>query len=195
MEFLSMKTIGVLSLQGGFAKHLEMLSRLSCKTRSVRDVEDLPGLDGLILPGGESTTLGMLLNRRNLASPLQNLVKDGFPFFGTCAGMILLSHEVHGRNPLHLNALDVEIDRNAYGSQIDSFEASIDLSLNDREHSFLGIFIRAPKIRSIGPNVKLLAEFAGTPVLVEQGSVLAASFHPELSDDTTIHEYFLNTHC
>lgn len=190
-----MKHIGVLALQGGFAKHLEVLGSLGLKAKEFRDVEDLENLAGLILPGGESTTIGMLMERRGLLGPLRKAIEDGLPVFGTCAGAILLARDIVGSSQLRLGELDISIERNAYGSQVDSFEARLDIQ--DRstglEAELEAVFIRAPRIESVGSSVTVLGSFGAHPVLVRQGSILAATFHPELTADSTIHRYFAET--
>lgn len=164
--------IGVLALQGAFFEHIKILQKLNVETIEVRTVEDLIELDGLIIPGGESTTMNLLIGE--IKKQMKNL-----PIFGTCAGAILLSQQ---------NLLNIEVERNAYGSQLDSFEDKFEF-LGDKIN---GIFIRAPKILKVGPKVEILAKNSkGEIVLVKEGNYLAATFHPELSEDTKIHEYFL----
>ena len=172
--------VGVLALQGGFAAHAAVLRSLGAEVREVRTVADLEGLDGLVLPGGESTTMTLGVEREGLADPLRSLVRSGTPVFGTCAGLILLDRD-------HLGVLDVRAERNAFGRQIRSFEA--DLSIDgDDVHA---VFIRAPWVAEHGDDVEVLASVDGHPVAVRQGNVLAVSFHPELSGDTALHERFL----
>jgi 5'-phosphate synthase pdxT subunit len=189
-----MKTIGVLSLQGGFARHLEMIRSCGHRGIPVRSEEDLADSDALILPGGESTTIAMLIERRELTEPIRGFIAAGKPVFGTCAGMILLAGKVDGRNELHFSALDISIQRNSYGSQVDSFEAELDIGAGDETiSSFPGVFIRAPRIVETGASVKVLCRFDGDPVLVSSPTILAASFHPELTADPRIHRYFIDT--
>ena len=171
--------IGVLAVQGNFREHAAMLRRLGADAIEVRKPEQLEGLDGLVVPGGESTTFMRLMRLYGLDEAVRSFAG---PLFGTCAGMIVLD-----RN--HLGLMDIDVERNAYGRQVASFEA--DLELADDDKPLRGVFIRAPRVRDIGPDVEVLAEHAGEPVLVRQGRFLAAAFHPELTEDTRIHERFL----
>jgi 5'-phosphate synthase pdxT subunit len=172
--------IGVLAVQGNFREHAAMLRRLGTDVLEVRKPEQLEGLDGLVVPGGESTTFMRLMRLYGLDEALRSF---GGPVFGTCAGMIVLDRR-------HLDLIDVEVDRNAYGRQVASFEA--DLRLQDDDAPLRGVFIRAPRVSSHGPGVEVLAEHDGEPVLLRQGRVLVASFHPELTEDTRVHELFLD---
>jgi pyridoxal 5'-phosphate synthase pdxT subunit len=171
--------IGVLALQGNFREHAAMLRRLGAEVVEVRLPEQLEGLDGLVVPGGESTTFMRLMRLYGLDEALSSFAA---PVFGTCAGMIVLD-----RN--HLDLVDLEVERNAYGRQTSSFEA--DLELAGEDEPLRGVFIRAPRVLDAGPEVEVLAEHDGDPVLVRQGRFLVASFHPELTDDTRVHERFL----
>ncbi|MEW6730892.1 MAG: pyridoxal 5'-phosphate synthase glutaminase subunit PdxT [Acidobacteriota bacterium] len=182
--------IGVLALQGDFAKHGEALTRLGVDWREVRTPNDLTGLDGIIIPGGESTTMLRLMRDEGLFEPLRQFVNK-HTTFGTCAGAILLAREVH--NPLQesLQAMDITIERNAYGRQIDSFTTSAQASALGNEPVEL-VFIRAPIIVKTGADVTVLAKYQDQPILVRQGHMLAATFHPELTTDTRIHKLFLN---
>jgi len=171
--------IGVLALQGAFREHASALRHLGAEVSEVRLPEDLDGLDGLVIPGGESTTIMHLARLYGLDEAIR--AYRG-PIFGTCAGMIVLDRE-------HLGMADLEVDRNAYGRQVMSFEA--DLELADDDRAFRGVFIRAPRIRQLGPGVEVLGELDGEPVLFRQGRFLLASFHPELTDDSRVHELFL----
>ncbi len=171
--------IGVLSLQGNFREHAAMLRRLGAEPVEVRKAEELDGLEGLIVPGGESTTFMRLMRLYGLDEALRRF--QG-PVLGTCAGMIVLDRE-------HLGLVDILVDRNAYGRQVASFEA--DLSLAGEEEPLRGVFIRAPRLREAGPDVEVLAELHGEPVLLREGRFMVASFHPELTDDTRVHERFL----
>ena len=177
-------TIGVLAVQGNFREHAAMLRRLGADVVEVRKPEQLDGLDGLVIPGGESTTFMRLMRLYGLDEAVRAF--EG-PMLGTCAGMIVLDRR-------HLGAVDIEVDRNAYGRQVASFEA--DLELAGEDEPLRGIFIRAPRVK-IGPEavaeVEVLAELDGEPVLLRQGRVLVAAFHPELTDDTRVHELFLNS--
>jgi 5'-phosphate synthase pdxT subunit len=171
--------IGVLALQGNFREHVGMLRRLGAETVEVRKPEQLAGLDGLVIPGGESTTFMRLMRRYGLDEAVRDF--DG-PVFGTCAGMIVLD-----RN--HLGLVDVAVKRNAFGRQVASFET--DLEVAGEVQPVHGVFIRAPVIEEVGANVEVLAEVDGRPVLAREGSFLVAAFHPELTDDTRLHERFL----
>ncbi|MFM8856055.1 MAG: pyridoxal 5'-phosphate synthase glutaminase subunit PdxT [Actinomycetota bacterium] len=184
--------IGVLALQGAFAAHETMLHRLGARTRRVRTCEDLVDLDGLIIPGGESTTMSNLLVSSGMRASLETAIGDGLPVFGTCAGMILLaSHIRDGRDDqINLNAIDIDVRRNAYGRQVDSFETS--LEVDGIDHPVPAVFIRAPAIEAHGEMVEVLARASDRPCLVRQGSVMASSFHPELTQDTSIHSIFLD---
>lgn len=184
--------IGVLCLQGGYDSHLRMLQRLKVKTLRVLVPEDLEKTDGLIIPGGESTTIGKLLVFHNLLEPLQEKIRRGYPVFGTCAGMIMLSSGVEGPQQILVGGMDYRVKRNAYGRQIESFDAKVPVEGIHPGKLVQGIFIRAPQISTLGPSVQILGSFEDLPVLVRQGKLLAASFHPELTEDTTIHKYFLS---
>jgi pyridoxal 5'-phosphate synthase pdxT subunit len=171
--------VGVLAVQGNFREHAGMLRRLGAEVVEVRKPEQLDDLDGLVVPGGESTTFMRLMRLYGLDEAIRAFDR---PVLGTCAGMIVLDRD-------HLGLVDVEVDRNAYGRQVASFEA--DLSLAGDSAPLRGVFIRAPRVRVTG-NVEVLAEHEGEPVLVRDGRVLVASFHPELTEDTRVHELFLN---
>ena len=171
--------IGVLAVQGNFREHAAMLRRLGAHVVEVRKPEELDGLDGLVVPGGESTTFMRLMRLYGLDEALRSFPG---PVFGTCAGMIVLDRR-------HLDLMDLEVDRNAYGRQVASFEA--DLRLRDDAEPLRGVFIRAPRVRERGGDVEVLAEHDGEPVLLRQGRFLVASFHPELTEDTRVHELFL----
>lgn len=171
--------IGVLAVQGNFREHTAMLRRLGADVVEVRKPEELEGLDGLVVPGGESTAIGRLIGVYGLEGAIRAF--DG-PIFGTCAGLIMLDRE-------HLDLVDLTVRRNAYGRQVASFET--DLELAGEDEPLRGVFIRAPRVEATGPEVEVLAEHDGEPVLVRQGRFLAATFHPELTDDTRVHELFL----
>jgi len=175
--------IGVLAMQGDFEAHLRVLERLGAEARTVRSPEDLEGLDGLIIPGGESTTMTLGIERDGLAQPLRDLVRAGTPVLGTCAGLIMLDRS-------HLGLLDVEAERNAFGRQVKSFEADLDVpALGGSVH---GVFIRAPWVAVHGEGVEVLAEVDGHPVAVREGEILAVAFHPELEGETRLHEWLLD---
>ena len=192
-----MRPIGVLSLQGDVREHVATLENLGVAPRRIRRVSDLGGIEGLVIPGGESTAIGRLLVTSGLREPLESLIADGLPVFGTCAGLILLAERVlDGRDDQwSFAALDVAVRRNGYGRQIASFEAPIVIA--DRG-TVPGVFIRAPRIESLGPEVSVLAthdhgDGAGEhPVLVRQGAVWGCSFHPELTSDVLVHGLFLD---
>jgi 5'-phosphate synthase pdxT subunit len=171
--------VGVLAVQGNFREHVAMLLRLSADVVEVRKPEELEGLDGLVIPGGESTAIGRLIDVYGLEGAIRAFDR---PVFGTCAGLIMLDRE-------HLDLVDLTVRRNAYGRQVASFEA--DLELAGEDEPLRGVFIRAPRVEATGPEVEVLAEHDGEPVLVRQGRFLAATFHPELTDDTRVHELFL----
>jgi 5'-phosphate synthase pdxT subunit len=171
--------IGVLAVQGNFREHAAVLRRLGAEPVEVRKAEELEGLDGLIIPGGESTAITRLMRLYGIEGAIRRFRG---PVFGTCAGMILLDRD-------HLGLVDVAVSRNAYGRQVASFEA--DLELPGEDVPFRGVFIRAPRLRDAGPGVEVLAEHDGEPVLLRDGAILVAAFHPELTDDPRIHERFL----
>jgi len=175
--------IGVLALQGGFEAHERMLHRLGARTRQVRVPEDLRGLDGLVLPGGESTTMTLGVEREGLAEPLRELAAAGTPILGSCAGLIMLDRE-------HLGLMDIRADRNAFGRQIRSFEADVQMQ-GLAGGPIRGIFIRAPSIAEHGAGVEIVGGIDGHPVAARQGRMLAVSFHTELGDDDRVHRLFL----
>jgi 5'-phosphate synthase pdxT subunit len=184
--------IGVLALLGDFALHARALAR--CGTGvdvvEVRKPEQLDDLDGLIVPGGESTTLLKLMDAWGFVPALEKFHAGGRPVFGTCAGLILVAREVTGPRQFSLGLIDVGVERNAYGRQRESFEAAGTADLGSAPAPIEMVFIRAPRIRRVGEDVQTLARHAGEPVLARQGTVLVATFHPELTDDPTIHRYF-----
>ena len=173
----------MLALQGGFAAHLRVLAGLGARTREVRVVADLDGLDGLVLPGGESTTMTLAVEREGLAEPLRALAAAGTPMLGTCAGLIMLDRA-------HLGLMDIEARRNAFGRQVRSFEADLDIAELEGP-PLRAVFIRAPWIAAHGDEVEILASVEGHPVAARQGRLLAVAFHPELGADTRLHERFL----
>jgi len=184
--------IGVLASQGAFAEHIAILCRLKVEALSVRLPEELEGLDGLIIPGGESTSISKLMLDYNIMSEIRNLAKGGLPIFGTCAGMILLASEISDSDVEPLRVMDITVRRNAFGRQRDSFEAELSIPVLG-EKPFLGIFIRAPVIVRANSEVEILARLAdGTSVAARQGKLLASAFHPELTDDLRFHQYFLD---
>lgn len=183
--------IGVLALQGDFAKHLSMLHNLGIETKEVRTSEELESCDGLIIPGGESTVILRQLNFIKMKDNLCEFAKKK-PVFGTCAGLILMSNQVQQSSMQPLKLLNIDIERNAFGRQVASFEASVELYLEPKHPKiFHAFFIRAPRIRASGPHIQVLATYQGEPILVREGHHLGASFHPELTTDPTIHRYFI----
>jgi len=185
-----MTTIGVLALQGDVDEHVAALERAGATAIAVRTLDDLRRIDALVVPGGESTTVMKLLDRFELAAPIVERVRDGMPFWGTCMGMIVAAHDVADLKQPTLDLLDVTVRRNAFGRQNESAEVDLRIpALGERP--FPAIFIRAPWIERIGPQVELLAERGGHGVMVRQGNVLGTSFHPELTADPRVHEYFL----
>jgi 5'-phosphate synthase pdxT subunit len=186
--------VGVLALQGAFDAHARVLAALGAEPLLVRRPEQLDAADALVLPGGESTTVSMLLESSELADPLAERLGAGMPAFGTCAGMILLGREVLGGRPdqRSYGAVDISVRRNAFGRQVDSFEVDLRVDgIADARRPFHAVFIRAPFVETAGPDVEVLATVDGHPVLCRQGPVLVAAFHPELSDDARLHELFL----
>jgi pyridoxal 5'-phosphate synthase pdxT subunit len=185
------RLVGVLALQGAFAAHQRALEAAGAATRQIRQPADLDGVDALIIPGGESTTMSRLLATSGLFDDVKAMLSDGLPVFGTCAGMILLASEVLDGRPdqLSFGAIDISVQRNGYGRQIDSFET--DLEVADFDRPFHAVFIRAPKVVAAGPNVEILARHDGVPVVARQGHVMVASFHPELTVDARLHARFL----
>src|SRR5438552_13959091 len=188
---MELMKIGVLALQGAFREHIEALRKLGVEAVEVRLPEQLEGLDGLIIPGGESTAIGKLAVEYGLQEAIRRYAQAGLPVYGTCAGMILLSRDVGRDQPL-LGVMDVTVERNAFGRQLDSFETDLDIPALG-EQPFHAVFIRAPKIESVGEGVKVLAKLPdGSPVAAQQGNMLVTAFHPELTDDLRFHRYFLD---
>jgi len=184
--------VGVLALQGAFDAHVQRLTDLGLESRLVKDISDLNDLDGIILPGGESTTMSNLLVASGLGVVLASRLHEGLPVFGTCAGMIMMAHTIHDGRPdqISFDAMDIKVRRNGYGRQNDSFEQ--DISVTTLDSPFHALFIRAPIIESIGNDVEVLASVNEHPVLVRQANALASSFHPELVSDLRVHEIFLS---
>lgn len=183
------KHIGVLACQGAFLEHAQALRRLGVPAREVRLPQDLEGLDGLIIPGGESTTIGKLMLNDSLFEPVKARAREGMPVWGTCAGMIMLAKDVGHEQPV-LGLMDIKVKRNAFGRQVDSFETDLDVArVGDNFHA---VFIRAPLVEEVGEGVDVLARLPdGIIVAVQEGTLLATAFHPELTEDTRFHEYFL----
>ena len=187
-----MRRIGVLALQGAFVEHIAMLQNLGVEASPIRLRKQLQGLDGLVIPGGESTTIAKLMQIYGLTEAIQELTSNGLPVLGTCAGMVLLSRSATQLNNLDtIGAINIEVRRNAFGRQINSFETDISIPALGEE-PFRAIFIRAPIITRAGAEVEILARLEdGTSVAARQGKVLVCAFHPELTDDTRFHKYFL----
>jgi pyridoxal 5'-phosphate synthase pdxT subunit len=183
-----MTKAGVLALQGDFREHARAFSDAGATPVEVRTPEQLAGVDCLAIPGGESTTISKLARAYDLVEPIRSRALAGMPILGTCAGMIVLASEVIGGQPL-LALMDIGVRRNAYGRQVDSFEADLDVAGVARP--VRGVFIRAPWIERIGEDVRVLSTFEGRPVVLEQGNLLVASFHPELVGETGLHDYLL----
>jgi len=182
--------VGVLALQGDFALHAKALGKCGVEAVEVRKPSELDDVEGLIIPGGESTTLLKLMDAWNFTSTIETFHGAGKPIFGTCAGLIILAREVESPTQFSLGLIDVTVERNAYGRQRESFEASGVARLDAGPIPLEMVFIRAPRIRRLGPSVQVLAEHRGEAVMARQGRVLVATFHPELTDNTTVHRYF-----
>ena len=183
--------VGVLALQGAFREHVNALQRLGADAIEVRTPADLSDVDGIMLPGGESTTMDLLLGSSGLREPLAGAVAAGTPVFGTCAGLILLARDIEDgvEGQRTLRALDVTALRNGYGRQVKSFEGSVTLAAGGAD--MVGVFIRAPRITRVGDDVEVIARLGDEPVAVRSGSIMAATFHPELTDDDRLHEVFI----
>jgi len=177
--------IGVLALQGDFREHLAAVGRVGVDGVEVRSVEDLEGIDAVIFPGGESTTIGKLAVRYGLLEPLRRRIAGGLPALGTCAGMILLAGGISDREQPQLGVLDVVVARNAFGRQVDSFEE--DLAVDGWDEPIRAVYIRAPWVEKVGGDVEILARSHGHPVMVQQGAILATAFHPEITADDRVH--------
>lgn len=190
----SKPVVGVLSLQGAFREHVKMLAEIGAEPREIRQKRDLPGINSIVIPGGESTTMGKLLNELGIMEPLKADIAAGMPVFGTCAGLILLCGEIEDSAQPRIGALNATARRNAFGRQVDSFEAYLPIPALGQP-DFPCVFIRAPLIMEIGANVKVLAslrmEGRERPVAVLQDNILATSFHPELTRDLRMHKFFL----
>lgn len=182
--------IGVLALQGAFIEHTNTLMNLGVEPTLIRNSQDLKDIDGLILPGGESTAIGKLLIDLNLLSPIKTLIEQGLPVFGTCAGMILLAKNLSNDSRKHLATMDITVKRNAYGRQNDSFSTQEDFKGIDSKVKM--VFIRAPYIEDVGPNVDILAKVGSNIVAAREKNMLVTSFHPELTSELNVHKYFLD---
>ena len=183
--------VGVLALQGAFREHVAAVTRLGATAREVRQLKDIDGIDALIIPGGESTTMGKLLNEWNMLEPLRQRILNGMPVYGSCAGLILLCREIENSDQPRLGVLDATVRRNAFGRQVDSFETDLNIPEIGAD-PIPAVFIRAPVITGVGAGVTVLAEVNGQAVAVRQNNILATSFHPELTPDTRMHSYFLS---
>ncbi len=179
--------IGILALQGSVKEHFDALRKCGVEAVLVKLPRDLKEINGLIIPGGESTTLGKLMREYGLDKEIRRRYEVGMPIYGSCAGAILLAKEIVGSKQHRLGLMNISVKRNDYGRQVDSFEAM----LNIFDKPFRGVFIRAPVINSVHNGCKILGEFEGNPVMVEQGNLLASTFHPELTNDLRIHKYFI----
>ena len=188
---LEVRRIGVLALQGDFAEHVRVMTGLGASASEVRHVADLEGLDGLIIPGGESTTIGLLMERYALIAPICRLANEGMPIWGTCAGLILMARDVGRKQPL-LELLDISVERNAFGRQLESFETDLDVQGLDGG-KFRAVFIRAPVITTVGSGVKVLSRLEDNSIVaVQDGHLLGTAFHPELTQDDRLHSHFLS---
>jgi len=183
--------IGVLALQGAFVEHIDFLKKLNVIAIAVRAEKDLDEIDGLIIPGGESTAIGKLLDDFKLKKKLQAKIEAGFPVWGTCAGMIILAKKIANFDITHIPVMDIEVERNAYGRQLGSFSVNQKI-IGIGEEDFPMVFIRAPYIKQTGKNVSVLAEVDGRVVAAREKNMLVTSFHPELTDDLRIHQYFID---
>ncbi|MBC7216737.1 MAG: pyridoxal 5'-phosphate synthase glutaminase subunit PdxT [Candidatus Caldatribacterium sp.] len=184
--------VGILGFQGGIEEHERMLHSLGVDTHRVRYVQDLAKIDALILPGGESTTMGVFLRDSGLLAPLRETIEGGMPTLATCAGLILLAQEVEGKTFASVGLLPIAVQRNAYGRQRESFTTELLLSF-DPARPYPGVFIRAPRIeRILSPEIQTLSLYEGQPVMVEYGKIIGCTFHPELTEDPRVHEYFLS---
>ncbi|CAM4253866.1 pyridoxal 5'-phosphate synthase glutaminase subunit PdxT [Lederbergia lenta] len=181
--------VGILGLQGAIQEHVQAVEECGVQAVIIKNVEQLVDLDGLILPGGESTTMRRLLDQYHFVEPIQAFAQSGKPIFGTCAGLILLAKKINGTDEVHLGLMDVVVERNSFGRQRDSFEA--DIAIAGLTNSMTAVFIRAPHITEAGENVEVLAKYDGRIVAVKEGSLLACSFHPELTDDHSLTNYFI----
>ena len=182
--------IGVLALQGAVAEHIKMIESAGAEGVVVKKTEQLPDLDGIIIPGGESTTIGKLMRDYGFIEAIRSFNGQGKPVFGTCAGLIILADEIVGQEQAHLQLMNMKVQRNAFGRQRESFET--ELAIKGVEERVRAVFIRAPLIKEVGPEVDVLSIHNGEIVAARQGNLLAASFHPELTDDYRMHQYFLD---
>ncbi|MBP1153239.1 MULTISPECIES: pyridoxal 5'-phosphate synthase glutaminase subunit PdxT [unclassified Paenibacillus] len=182
--------IGVLALQGAVAEHIKLIEKAGAQGVIVKRVEQLPEIDGIIIPGGESTTIGKLMRTYQFLDALREFSRQSKPIFGTCAGLIVLAKDIVGQEEAHLGLMDIEVARNAFGRQRESFETDLDIKGIDKD--VRAVFIRAPLIVKVGDNVEVLSTYRDQIVAARQGHLLAASFHPELTDDERMHAYFID---
>lgn len=188
----SVLKVGVLALQGAVREHIQMLESCGAQGVSVKRPSGLDGIDALVIPGGESTTMEKLMGAHGFIEPIRELCEEGFPIFGTCAGLVIMAKEIEGKHSDTLAVMDIGVRRNAFGRQVDSFEESIVVEgIPEEEEPFNAVFIRAPLVTSVGKGVEVMAKLDEDIVMVRQGRNLATSFHPELTSDRRIHEYFL----
>ncbi|NMO97882.1 pyridoxal 5'-phosphate synthase glutaminase subunit PdxT [Paenibacillus lemnae] len=180
--------IGVLALQGAVAEHIRSINQTGAEGVPIKKVEQLSDIDGLIIPGGESTTIGKLMRKYNFLEPIRSFSEQGKPVFGTCAGLIVLAKQIAGGEESHLGLMDIQVARNAFGRQRESFET--DLPVKGIEETVRAVFIRAPLILTVGEEVEVLSTYKDEIVTARQGHLLAASYHPELTDDYRLHQYF-----
>ncbi|MFC4778904.1 pyridoxal 5'-phosphate synthase glutaminase subunit PdxT [Paenibacillus sp. GCM10023252] len=182
--------IGVLALQGAVAEHIRSLEAAGAEAVAVKRIEELDDLQGLVIPGGESTTIGKLMRKYDFISAVRDFAGQGKPVFGTCAGLIVLAARIEGQEESHLGLMNMTVARNAFGRQQESFET--DLTIKGIDEGVRAVFIRAPLIKEVGPEVDVLSTYKGEIVAARQGHLLASSFHPELTDDYRLHAYFVD---
>lgn len=183
--------IGILALQGAFIEHEKILEKLGVESFEIRQKKDIEGqMDGIIIPGGESTVIGKLLRELDILEDLKNMINDGMPVFGTCAGMIILANKIENDEKVHIGTMDITVKRNAYGRQLGSFETNAPVKGIGEDIDM--VFIRAPYIESVGENVEILSTVDGNIVAAQEGNILVTSFHPELTEDLRLHKYFIN---
>lgn len=187
---MSTINIGVLGLQGAVAEHVRMLETADVEVRVVKKLEDLEGLDGLVIPGGESTTISKLMNKYGFMEAIREFARDGRPLMGTCAGAILLANRINNQEDAHLKLMDVKVERNAFGRQKESFEVS--LPIKGVAEDFPAVFIRAPYIMEVGANGEVLSQYEDKIVAARDGQYIACAFHPELTEDNRFHQYFVS---
>ncbi|WP_349409022.1 pyridoxal 5'-phosphate synthase glutaminase subunit PdxT [Pseudalkalibacillus sp. SCS-8] len=186
-----MVTVGILALQGAVREHARSLEASGAEVKIVKRVEELNDIDALVVPGGESTTMRRLIDKYEMFEPLKAFAKTGKPMFGTCAGLILMAKDIIGQEHGHLEVMDIKVHRNGFGRQRESFEIPLSVDGLEGEEDYVGVFIRAPYIESVGSDVKVLATFQDKIVAAQQGRFLCCAFHPELTDDHRMHGYFV----